>query len=684
MSKNLSHFGLCIDVPYIDSASRSFRPPSWPPPKDWVCIEDAEGNPVSFYGDSIWHFYPWVGRTTSFHFGDGPQFSSRTPVIDPANAELLRQLVAWRAWGPRGSYTVSNLLSNFAFPIRKIIAICSANNILASNLSRYPAVIDRVAQALAPSQYEIVIAELERLRDVREFLGFELLDVEGIQQLKATKPIYSGRQTEYIPPRIWIYVVNRVSECINDFLVHQEKIEACFEFCVKAYEQNDVCNNRKKSGSTYRNPFRIAPNGRIGQYCGRACHGPFADMAHVFGIKDLIEKWVGRIYEQRGVRGLISYFQLIQCVTLVKITAFTLMRIEEAASVRWNSLLWHDDPVYGRIPLIQAKTTKTDPDNNALWITSPSVEPAIRALKIITKIRLSSVGRWSEEDNPNLITAVLEPWGGGRKTSKRLGVKPYIRSLNECVCKFPLLFDPQQLTITKDDFKIAKNVCPTLNAELFQVGIVWHLAWHQFRRTGAVNMFASGDISDSSLQLQLKHLTRLMSLYYGRGNTALHLNDAARILLVNAQYEAMGRQLAEVHTNRFVSPYGDEHKARLLAPANGGEPVNLISEGDAQHYEKAARKQLLNFRRTSLGGCMKNGQCDGDCISSVGDCAGGNGKAPCVNVLFDCTRAEVNQILLEGVIKQLESTVPDTPRYRFLEQEMRGLENYFAYIRKEV
>ena len=94
-------------------------------------------------------------------------------------------------------------------------------------------------------------------------------------------------------------------------------------------------------------------------------------------------------------------------------------------------------------------------------------------------------------------------------------------------------------------------------------------------------MFASGDISDSSMQLQMKHLTRLMPLYYGRGNTSLHLNEETRVLLVNAQYEAMGRQLAAVQTNRFVSPYGDEHKEKLLAAASGEIPVNLISEDDA-------------------------------------------------------------------------------------------------------
>jgi hypothetical protein len=681
MCINLSHFGLGIEAAFIGQKSRCLRPPSWPPPKDWVCIEDKDGNAVSCYGAHFWDFTPWHGKVLTFDFGDGPRKHGRTPVISPANAELLRQLVVWRAWGPRAAATVRTLIS-FAKPFRQIIQVCSENNILASNLWRYPVVIDQVAKILAPSVFNTVVAELERLRDARNFLGFELLDAAGIQRLKAAQPDHHIEQTEYIPPRIWSYVVTRVAECINDYCANQEQIEAAFAFCVKAYEENGAIEYRKRTGRTNRNPFQVAPKGVNGKFSGVTYHGPFAQTAQRFGIEDVLKRWSGNLYHKQGIRGLTNYFRAIQYAALVDIMAFSLMRSDEAASICLNCLVWHEDSVFGRIPLIQAETTKTDPDDKALWITSPSVEPAIHALQSIAKMRLSCVGRWSEEDNPALITGALEPWGKCTKSAKQSGVNPHITSLGEVVRTFPLLFDLLKLTITEEDLKVAKAVCPSLNAEQFQVGKPWHLAWHQFRRTGAVNMFASGEISDSSIQLQMKHLTRWQPLYYGRGNTALHLNDSARVLLVNAQYEAMGRQLAEVHTDRFVSPYGSEHKSKLLASANGCEPVNLISEGDAQHYEKAARKHLTNFRLTALGGCMKNGQCDGDCVSSVGDCAGGEGESPCINVLFDRNRAEANQKRLDGVVKQLEMAPPDTPRYRHLEQEKRGLENYFAYIRR--
>jgi len=678
VSINLSHFGLGIDTSFVGPSARSFRPPSWPPPKDWVCIEDKEGNPVTRYGDPVWNLTPWVGKTTTFNFGDGPKRNANSAVIDPDNAEILRQLVTWRAWGPRAAPGVATLIQ-YAIQFRQIIRICSDNKVLASDLWRYPAVIEQLAQTLPSSAYNIIVAELERLRDVRDFLGFQLLDAAGVQYLKAAQPDHQKEQTAYIPPRIWNYVVKRVAECTQDYLAHQAQIEGCFAFCVNAYIQNDAVEYRERTGKTTANPFHNPPPDYTGVRSVITYFGPFAETAQRFGIKELLERWGNGIQD---IRAFTSYLQIVRCAALADIAAYTLMRIEEVSSIRWNCLTSHDDPVFGRISLIQAETTKTDPDDQGLWITSPSVEPAIKTIQSIAKMRLSSAGQWSENSNPALITAALEPWKTGMASKIQAGVTPHISSLGELIRKYPKLFDLAELTITGDDLKIAKAVSPSLNVEQFQVGKPWPLAWHQFRRTGAVNMFASGAISDSSIQLQMKHLTRWQPLYYGRGNTALHLNDSARVLLVNAQYEAMGRHLAEVHTDRFVSPYGDDHKAKLLAPANGGEPVNLISDGDAQHYEKAARKHQMNFRATPLGGCMKNGQCDGDCVSSVGDCAGGDGKAPCINVLFDRSREDANQKRLQGVVKQLEMTPLDTPRYRFLEQEKRGLENYFAYIRK--
>lgn len=675
---DLSQLGLGITVPFVGTDWECYRPPSWPPPRDWPWVTDKFGTVISRYGDPILDLSSWTNKRSIINFGDGRKLRSTSVVIDPANADLLRLLVAWRGWGERSVKAVRTLMT-VAEHFKTLITVCSQCGILASDLSRFPGVIEKVAKALTASTYSHAIGEFERARDARDLLGFELLSKEALTRLKELQPDHDPEQAEYIPTRIWTYIVNRVAEVMKDYADNQDAIEACLTFCVSAYRRN---HRPEKNRSI---PPFTTKRGRVCELPHASFLGPFELTAEKFGVKNIVKKWVRDDDKKKlGISDFSKYLSLVQHAALVDIMAFTLMRRDEATFLRWNCLSWHDDPVFGRIPLIQGETTKTDPDDTALWIASPSVEPSISALQSIAKVQLSAIGLWSDGDNPVLQTSALMPWNQSIKNgnSKSLA-RGRVRSLSELVMKdYHLLFNPQQLTITEDDLKIALAVSPTLNRERFQVGKPWIPAWHQLRRTGAVNMFASGDISDSSVQLQMKHLTRAQPLYYGRGNTALHLNNDVRVLLVNAQYEATGRELAAMQTDRFISPHGDTHKLRLLAPANDGCPVDLISESDAKHYEKVFREHRIGGRLTVLGACMNNGQCDGDCVSSVGDCSGGDGKAACAFVLLDLTRRAPNQKRLEAVRLDLVQTPPNTPRHRYLQQEERGLENYFVYINK--
>src|SRR5690606_36008847 len=98
------------------------------------------------------------------------------------------------------------------------------------------------------------------------------------------------------------------------------------------------------------------------------------------------------------------------------------------------------------------------------------------------------------------------------------------------------------------------------------VGTPWTLAWHQLRRTGAVNMFASGIVSDSSLQHQMKHSTLLMTHYYTHGFSEVPLNEATRAEILGTMYEMAARDASELFTDNFVSAYGGDRKNQALAP----------------------------------------------------------------------------------------------------------------------
>lgn len=674
---SVQQLGLGLETPNTPlPSSPTYRPPSWPPPREWVCIEDSKGNPVSRWGDSIWNLWPWADKNLLLNYGDGAKPAINSVVIDKKNADLFRLAMTWRIWGFRGVKS-ANTIFNIFKKLKVVFSTCSKHGILATDINRYPNVIEQLAKAIAPSQYSQTITELDSLLGASHLIGFTLLDASSIARLKASQPHHNYKQTVYIPPRIWQYQVKRLKEFIDDYHLHQQKIEECFAFCLEAYLENDFeeCHKKGQNNRKFR-PF----GGKNRINGGPVFYGPFSETAKRFGLDSLLNKWVGDLGGgAQGIGRLSTYLSMASYVGLAYTLNFTLARITEGCSLRYNCLIKHDDPVYGPIPLIQGMSTKTLKDDTALWITSPSVEQAIVTMQSVAKMRSSFIPL-NGSKNIFLMNHAQEPWKGGRKPNLQVKLSSVLSYAN-LIATYPLLFEREKILISEDDFKIALSVNPTLDQNIYQIGKPWSFSWHQLRRTGAVNMFSSGEISDSSIQIQLKHLSRLMSLSYGRGHTSINLSEDVRNIIINAQYEAMGRKLAELNSDRFVSPFGESQKDRLLSEAIPLNAVNLISELDANHYERAARNHQINFRRTAIGGCMKNGRCDGDGFSAVSDCAGSNEKSPCANAIFD-RKQELNiKIRLEMVLKQIESTQPDTPRYRHLEQERRGLENFFVFTK---
>jgi hypothetical protein len=578
-------------------------------------------------------------------------------------------------------------------PIRAIVALCSREGILASDLTRFPLVAAKIPSILAPSQFSHTVTELQRILDARESLGFTLLDQNGLKQLVATKPGHVKEQTEYIPPRILAYQRNRLRECLDDYMLHKTQVEDCFNFCVDAYAKNYGSLTAAVTNATRhsRFPFQAAPCLGSGKKTNCQFHGHFSYTATRFGIKNLMERWVGELAsnkQRRGIKQFTVYLSLVRDVGLAYLLNFSLMRQAEGRSLRTNCLYIENDEKLGKIPILCGETTKTDPDSDARWPTSPNAIIAIDAMTSVARMRMRCARANpkiapSVEDiaNPYLFDRRYEPWSGGITESPSYTTRPAELSYSKFVAAYPKLFDVNELIITKQDLQIARSVCPTLNAEIFQEGKPWQLAWHQLRRTGAVDMFASGVISDSTMQYQLKHRSRQMPLYYGRGSSKLALNAGAQALLVNVQYEVMGLELSAVLSDRFVSPHGDAHKKQLVADLLG-EDVALITEKDANHFETAARNGAISFRATVLGACMKSGKCNGDCIESIANCSGGTRAPPCRDVLFDRQRAGHNKARLESINLQIQSAQPNSPRYSALAMEQRGLENYFAYINR--
>ncbi|GAF67954.1 unnamed protein product, partial [marine sediment metagenome] len=238
----------------------------------------------------------------------------------------------------------------------------------------------------------------------------------------------------------------------------------------------------------------------------------------------------------------------------------------------------------------------------------------------------------------------------------------------------PRLFDPEQMKITEDDLVIARMFTPNLDkGGKFKVGEIWPLAYHQLRRTGGINMFASGVLSDSSIQVIMKHLTILQTRYYGQNYSRMRFSEDFESQVVAARYEVMARQIETLVSERYLSPLGEERKHEII--------VRLIGNRDFKALVKAGRNGEVSFRETRLGGCTKDGHCDYGGIESVVRCTGGDGDKPCRDAVYDRTK----QLSVERQLASVEQRIPKTqrgsPREQALQAEANGLRSYLNVIR---
>lgn len=675
---NLSDLpGLQIDSPLTKTDMPNFRPTSWPPTDDFPVIIDTQGNVISRYGDVRWDLSPWSGQTLTMYFGDGP---GKGKKISSENAALLRKIVAWWLWGTSAVTRAKTLVFRFE-TIKPLFVACTDQNIIASELYRFPEVIKGISSYYT-SRKNYLMSYLNDLSYVGDTLGFNILDENGMKLLSEILPNPEQIQTAYIPVRIWSYQVSRLRECLDEFMLHKDNIEACYEFCQDAYRINAGGSlSNAFSGLGGNTPFNKAkiPGEKKS---GLVFHGPFYETAKRYEIDELLYKWVD-IKKQFGVRSLSSYMSLISAAGLAYILNFSLMRIQEGSRLRVKCYEVERDSIGEDIHMLKGVTTKTIEDNDARWIISSTVKVAIDAMTIIANLRLKSAKenpslQLLEENisNPLLQTFPHEPWSSRQPSLQSANLFKKTRTYADIWNQWPKLFSTEEMKITDLDWEMANRLTSGLDPERFSVGRVWPLAWHQLRRTGAVNMLASGLVTESSLQYQLKHASRAMSQYYGKNYYRLKepLSDETRGFYLREMYQSMVREFKSLQSEHYISPHSEKRKEQLLSE---------ISEKDHSQLISAAKAGRISYRQTFLGGCANSGPpCPLGGISNISSCMGFGNEKPCNSALIDIKKLPVIKQLIGLISIQLEGVEASSPLHKSLNAQLESAERAIDVIQK--
>lgn len=669
--------GLQIESPLVDPKNLNFRPDSWPPKADFPVTLNEQGETVSMYGDVKWDLSPWTNQTLTMHFGDGPGQGKK---ISPENAALLRQITGWWLWGEAAIRSAKALVYKFE-TIKPLFVACTDNGILVTELNKYPMVIKGLKNYYN-ARADRLINCLDSLNIAKSSLGFSILDKHGLLTLIETLPSFESIQTAYIPPRIWTYQVLRLRKCLDDFIAHQQQIEACYTFSLEAFANNANGQLSEAFGglgldSPFRNARSIGP-----RKSGKVFYGSFRETAKKFGIEKLLDRWV-KTDKQTGISSLSSYLSLISSAGLAYTLNFSLMRVDEGARLRAKCHEIERDPNGDDIHLLKGVTTKTIEDDDARWIVSPSVKIAIDVMTVVAKLRLkagihNSKLTLSEHDieNPILQSIAHEPWSP--KASAPQSTKKFkkIRSYRDIWNLWPKLFEFKELTITVSDLEMANRLTFGLDANKFSVGKPWPIAWHQLRRTGAVNMLASGLVTEASLQYQLKHASRAMSQYYGKNYYRLKdpLNEETRNFYIREMYLAMLREFKALQSEQYISPHGEKRKIQIISEISAKDHNSLID---------AAKSGALSYRDTFLGGCTNTGPpCTLGGISNISSCMGFGDSKPCKSVILDMEKLPIIKQLTEVIRGQIKSAETGSIQHESLQSQLESAERAIHVIEK--
>jgi len=663
-------YQLKIHHPSVHPDAKNYSIESWPPGPDFPIVVNSDNAVISRFGDEFWDLSIYSKRCDRVRFEGGRR---NTRFINHENANELRLLVAWWMYGPRPPQSAGTIVA-FGNLMRLIFAKCTEANIVGSRLSRHPRVISDLARSCKATACEHLLLALHELHEWRDDLGMTILDKAGLRQFAAESPKRNRRQTPYIPPRIWSYQVSRLRQFLEDYSAHQAKIEDCFKYCLDAYKQNfgSIERARDPDREAHRAPFRktssITP--------GCTYFGTFWKTASEFGIGELLRRWNGSTAGKSGERMTITafsnYLTLTGHVGTGYLTNFSGMRIDESLRLRASCLQIERDPQLGPIFFLKGSTTKTIDDKGALWVTSSSVGLAVEVLKHVALLRLSAgvedpLSGVKDEDlvDPPLRVRTYEPWATRAHEKLGLEIRPSQVAYGDMLWAFPRLFEADKLQITREDLDIARLVTPSLDAKKYHEGAIWHLTWHQLRRSVAVNMTGSGLVSDLSLQYQLKHLVRAMSLYYARGYSHLSLNREFKAEYIRTIYEMLHLQFAKLQSERYVSPYGETHKMAKL---------KALTPTDVKGLVASAKKGLLSFRETLLGGCLKNGPCPHGGIDNLVECGGGRNESPCPEAIFDREKHSRMLALKRDIEARATLIEPNAPERESLAAQLRSVE----------
>ncbi|MCO6055541.1 hypothetical protein NG726_02475 [Pseudomonas sp. MOB-449] len=400
--------------------------PSFPPARDFPIVVSKLGEVISRFGDDSFDYSIYAGRPAVINF-----YPNKKGInLDEVHYELLRVLTAYLQFEYRRVVSAKTIMS-YCQLLKKTMAFCIGAGVRFDQLYRYPRIVNEFAiwlSRLNSRSSSIILMLLVDIYTNRGVIGFYALDKGSLNLVKSfSLSRVDSKQTPYIPERLWYYQINRIDYFLDKFLNHERAFVRLYLKLLRGYLKNlGSIEKACRSGQVhYRSPVHNR------KMKGLVRYGSFAQLAERSGVLDVIKELIFvdkdcEVSAYAGAKPLGSYFTAISFIAQAFIINFSGMRISEVSSLRVNCFEKDVNLGGGVVSFFRGVTKKTKDDDEALWVTCELAEKAVKALTVISKLRMriaemDSRISVSEKDleNPFLVVKCYETVGLNKKVCRR-------------------------------------------------------------------------------------------------------------------------------------------------------------------------------------------------------------------------------------------------------------------------
>ena len=620
--------------------------------QDFIISRDKDGKILSLYKDNVWNLKTYVSNPSQHGIID---FENRIESSNISDVKKLMFLLIVFGSGRNGSqYSVETLghyfndvmvpLSKFALENKTTITKIIENNIL---LNSY---INNKCSNLGKVQcLSSTLVFLDNLSNRSTQINFQRnKDIFKLLKSKINDFSAEHHQTSIIPSRI-------LAESIRQRWIQIEEIETNLTNLIKFL---DMCieSERFASSETMINKYKWDCNKTL----------QWKEAINFYQLNNLFKKY--SLKNRINFKGFITKIQGT-CRHLLHV--YTGMRNGEMLNTQSNRL--ESVPTNSGICRIISTTSKfTGTNQNAKWVTSKEVERIIFILRSINQV-IAKHYNLNLNDLPLFLSGNIFVEKGKIRDNENIRAKRKFDKRDE------LPLDYSSLRLTIEDKQEIEEIDFNKNIRDLEIGLPWEFKTHQYRRSLAIYSIQSGLVSLGALQIQMKHLFREMTLYYGNGASyARKLFDIPKEHIAN-DLDALKPELDTLAYIKNVI-FSDEK----LFGAHGSFVENNTKQNNhkfktyfLENRDKTL-KQFKNgeiaYKETALGGCIATEACDSRLTRSITAC-------------FDCHGGILKKSKVDNVIQKQKEFISfldlSSIEYRTEVEDLNRLEELKSKLIKE-